>query len=103
MFAVIKSGGHQYRVKAGDTVTLDLLEGNVGDTVKFENVLMVTDGDKTNCGAPLVKGATVVGKITDQFRSPKILVLKYKRRKNHKKMMGHRQHQTTVEISKINV
>src|SRR5690606_21254430 len=103
MFAVFKAGGHQYRAKAGDVITIDQLEGKVGDTVKFENVLMVTNGDKTNVGAPSLKGASVVAKITEQSRAPKILILKYKRRKNHKKMMGHRQNQTVVEISKINV
>ena len=85
MFAVFKSGGHQYRAKSGDKISVDFIKGNVGDEIKIDQVLMVGEGDKANYGSPLVKGATITAKIAEQGRGPKILVFKYKRRKNYKK------------------
>ena len=102
MFAVVQSGGHQYRVKAGDKIIVDRIEGSVGDKIKLDKVLATGDGSKFNWGAPLLSGATVEAKIAVQDRADKILVFKYRRRKNSKKIQGHRQDQTTLEISKIN-
>lgn len=98
MHAVFKTGGHQYRVAAGDKVKIDLLPGKEGDKVTFDAVMMV--GDKV--GAPLVAGATVEATITAQKRDPKVTVFKYKRRKNYKRTYGHRQSVTFVEINKVN-
>ena len=101
MYAVIKAGSRQFKVAKGDSIELFKVNGkSVGDTIDFNEVLMV-GGESTKVGAPLVKGAKVVGKITKQEKSPKILVFKYRRRKNYKKTIGHRQDITTVEISDI--
>lgn len=100
MYAVIKAGGHQYRVKEGDVLQIDKLEGQAGDKVTFDKVLMV-GGAKTTIGAPLVAGASVDATIKEQLRAPKIIVFKYKRRKNYKRTKGHKQPITTVEIGKI--
>ena len=100
MYAVINAGGHQYRVKEGESLQIDKIEGKEGDKVTFDKVLMV-GGAKTTFGAPLISGATVEAKITEQSRAAKIIVFKYKRRKNYKKTRGHKQPITTVEIGKI--
>jgi len=100
MFAVIKAGAHQYRVQEGDTLRVDLLKGNVGDKVTFDKVLMV-GGAKMKVGAPLVGGAKVEATIKEQARDPKVVIFKYKRRKNYKRTRGHKQPITLVEINKI--
>ena len=97
MHAVIKSGGHQYRVKEGQAFDIQKIEGSEGDKVEFDQVLMI--GDKI--GAPLVSGAKVQATIKKQYRDEKVWVFKYKRRKNYKKLRGHRQPLTTVEVNKI--
>ena len=97
MFAVIKSGGHQYRVNQGDEITVDKLLGKEGDKVTFDKVMLV--GNKV--GAPLVSGAKVEGTIKSQFRGEKLHVFKYKRRKNYKRTKSHRQDYTKVTIGKI--
>ncbi len=100
MYAVIKAGAHQYKVSKGDLIDIDKLEGAEGDKVTFDRVMMI-GGSKTVVGDPLVKGASVQATIKKQFRDKKILVFKYRRRKNYKKMTGHRQPLTTVEIGDI--
>jgi large subunit ribosomal protein L21 len=100
VFAVIKAGGHQYTVQQGDEVTIDYLAGNEGDAVVFDKVLMV-GGEKPVFGAPLVASAKVEAVIKKQTHDPKILVFKFKRRKNYKKTRGHKQPVTVVEIRKI--
>ncbi len=101
MFAVFQAGGHQYRASQGDTITVDFLEGkNEGDKVTFSNVLLV-GGDKTTVGAPFVSGATVEGVVKKQGFNAKILVGKFKRRKDYKRTRGHKQAVTTIEISSI--
>lgn len=97
MFAVIQAGGHQYRVKEGDTVSVDHMAGEVGDTVTFDKVYMI--GDRV--GTPVVAGASVEAVIKSQERLDKILVFHYRRRKNSKKMRGHKQPVTVVQIKKI--
>lgn len=100
MYAVIKAGGHQYKVQEGDVLTIDKVEGNTGDGVKFDKVCMV-GGDKTEVGAPYVASASVEAVIKEQTRNPKIIVFKFKRRKNYKRKRGHKQPVTVVEIKKI--
>lgn len=101
MYAVIKSGGKQYRVSEGQTVRLERLPAEVGDDITFDQVLLVGGDSDCQIGAPFIKGMTVTGKVAEQGRGKKIRILKFKRRKHHMKRMGHRQDYTTVEISAI--
>ena len=103
MFAVIETGGKQYLVKTGDTVVLEKLSGEVGETLSFDKVLLVAEDDGTDVkiGAPYLSGAVIEGKVEKQGRSRKLRVVKYKRKVRYHKAYGHRQHQTTVSISKI--
>jgi large subunit ribosomal protein L21 len=98
MFAVIKTGGKQYRVAADDKITVMTLEGEAGDTVSFE-VLSFFDGETVEIGTPLVAGATVSGKILDHDRGPKVIAFKKRRRKNSRRKRGHRQDLTIVRIT----
>lgn len=101
MFAVIQSGGHQYRVSQGDQITIDFLDGKKeGDKVSFSNVLLI-GGDSAKVGAPFVSGATVEGVVKKQGHNEKVLVFKFKRRKDYKRTRGHKQPVTVVEISGI--
>lgn len=100
MYAVIVSGGKQYRVKEGQVLKLEKLELQTGDEVEFE-VRMMNDGDKTHVGAPVVKGAKVTAEVIDHGRGEKVEILKFKRRKHHMKRMGHRQWFTAVKITGI--
>jgi large subunit ribosomal protein L21 len=101
MFAVIKTGGKQYRVAANEKITVMRLDGEAGEKVTFGEVLMVGDGDKMQIGAPLVSGASVVGEIVEQERGPKVIAFKKRRRKNSKRKRGHRQDLTIVRITGI--
>ncbi len=101
MYAVIVSGGKQYRVQEGDSVKLEKIEAEVGSSIDFEKVLMVADGDNINIGAPEVAGAKVSAEIVAQGRHKKVKILKFKRRKHHMKQMGHRQWFTEVKITGI--
>lgn len=100
MYAVIKAGGHQYKVEEGQVFTVDRIPGESGDVVKFDQVLML-NGKKLVYGKPLVAGAFVEASIKEQSRLPKVVIFKYKRRKNYKRTRGHKQPVTTVEIKKI--
>ena len=101
MYAVVKAGGHQYRVSQGDELTVDFLEGKKeGDKVTLDQVLLV-GGDKTVVGAPLVEGAKVEATVKKQTHNPKILVFKFKRRKDYKRTKGHKQPVTVLEINSI--
>lgn len=100
MYAVIKTGGKQYKVSEGEFLKVEKLDGAVGDSIEFAEVLMI-GGDKTVVGAPHVAGATVTAKIATQSRDKKILVFKSKRRKGTRKLRGHRQHKTVLKIEKI--
>jgi large subunit ribosomal protein L21 len=101
MYAVIKTGGKQYRVQSGDLLKIETLDGEVGSEVNFDEVLMVSDGDKTTCGTPLVPKANVKAKVIEHGRHPKIKIIKFKRRKHHMKQAGHRQNYTMVEVLDI--
>lgn len=100
MFAVIKTGGKQYKVSAEDVITIEKLNAEPGETVTFDEVLML-GGDQTEVGAPLVSGASVVGEVVEQGRGRKIIVFKKKRRQGYKRTRGHRQLETTVRITEI--
>lgn len=101
MYAVIRSGGKQYRVAENTVLRIERLPGEAGDSVEFGEVLMVGDGDKVAVGAPTVDGAKVEASIVDQVRGPKIIVFKKKRRKNHRRRNGHRQDLTLVKVTGI--
>jgi large subunit ribosomal protein L21 len=101
MFAVIKTGGKQYRVTADETITVMSLAGEPGETVTFGDVLMLTKDDATEFGAPLVQGASVTGTIVEHKRGPKVISFKKRRRKNSKRKRGHRQDLTVVRITDV--
>lgn len=100
MYAVILTGGKQYRVQQGDVIYVEKLEAQVGDAVNFD-VLMLGKDEGAVIGAPVVAGAKVEGKVLDQVKSAKVVVFKYKAKKNSRKKQGHRQPYTKVEITAI--
>jgi large subunit ribosomal protein L21 len=101
MFAVIRTGGKQYRVAEGDQILVEKLDGDEGGDVTFADVLMVGEGDKIAVGAPLVEGASVVGEINAQTRADKVMVVKKRQRSTYRRKKGHRQHLTAVTITSI--
>ena len=101
MFAVFKTGGKQYKVQEGDLVKVEKLDAEEGKTIKISDVLMVVDGEKTTVGTPKVKGATVSAKVTSHGRGSKVKIVKFHRRKQYRKQMGHRQAYTELSIVKI--
>lgn len=101
MFAVIKTGGKQYRVAADDQITVMHLSGDAGDKVTFDEVLMIGDGAGSKLGEPTVSGASVSGEIVEQKRGPKVIAFKKRRRKDSKRKRGHRQDLTVVKITGI--
>jgi large subunit ribosomal protein L21 len=102
MYAVIATGGKQYRVAEGDRVRVEKLAGAAGDKIVFDRVLMVGGGDAAKLGAPRLDKASVEAEITDQGRARKIVVFKFKRRKKYRRKQGHRQPYTELRITKIN-
>jgi large subunit ribosomal protein L21 len=101
MFAVIKTGGKQYKVAAEDTITVMTLPGEAGARIVFDEVLALFDGATNHLGAPRVAGASVVGEIVEQTRGPKVIAFKKRRRKNSKRKRGHRQDLTIVRVTDI--
>lgn len=101
MYAVIKTGGKQYRVTKGAKLKVEKLEAETDSNIEFKDVLMVGEGDSVKIGQPLVKGATVVAKVLGQGRGDKINIIKFKRRKHYMRRMGHRQWLTELEITDI--
>jgi large subunit ribosomal protein L21 len=101
MYAVIKTGGKQYRVAANDKITIEKLQGAAGDQVSFEQVLLVANGASVEVGAPFVAGATVVGEIAAQEKADTVYIFKKRRRKHHRRRNGHRQLLTSVTITDI--
>ncbi|MGN7438510.1 MAG: 50S ribosomal protein L21 [Alcanivorax sp.] len=101
MFAVIKTGGKQYKVQKDDKLLVEKLEGEEGDKVTLDEVLMIADGKKSTLGEPLIKGAKVEAKVVTQTRGPKITVFKKKRRQNYRRKKGHRQDLTMIQITNI--
>ena len=102
MYAVIKTGGKQYKVQEGDTLRVEKIEAEEGGEITLDDVLMVADGDNISVGAPVVAGATVAATVQSHGRGAKIKVIKFKRRKQHRKQMGHRQSYTELKITGIN-
>ena len=102
MYAVLVTGGKQYRVMQGETLRVEKLDGDVGSAVKFEKdqVLMLADGDSVHLGDAL-KGSSIAATIKSHGRADKIRIVKFRRRKHHRKQMGHRQHYTEIEITGI--
>lgn len=101
MFAVIETGGKQYRVEQGSVLKVEKLSGAVGDTLTFDQVLMLGSGNEVKVGRPYVEGATVTAELRAVGRHPKIRIIKFHRRKHHQKQMGHRQHYTEIAITGI--
>lgn len=101
MYAVIKSGGRQYRVEQGATIRVDRLPGEKGATVDIAEVLLVADGENVKVGAPTVEGAKVTAEIVAQELGPKLLIFKFRRRKAYRKKTGHRQPYTALKITGI--
>ncbi|WP_113425475.1 50S ribosomal protein L21 [Rhizobium cremeum] len=101
MFAVIKTGGKQYRVNTNDVVSIEKLEAEAGATVEFTEVLVVGEGADAKIGAPFVAGASVKAEVVEQTRGKKVIAFKKRRRQNSKRSRGHRQHHTVVRITDI--
>ncbi|MGV8960657.1 MAG: 50S ribosomal protein L21 [Stenotrophomonas sp.] len=100
MYAILVTGGKQYRVAQGETLRVEKLEVEPGDEIKFDNILMLGDSDGITLGDAL-KGATVTAKVVANGRADKIRIIKFRRRKHHMKRMGHRQYYTEIEITGI--
>ena len=101
MYAVIQTGGKQYRVAKGDVIHVEKLDGDSGQAIDFENILMVSDGSNYKVGSPILSGAKVMGEVVEQGRAKKVFILKFRRRKHHMKRQGHRQDYTAVRIVDI--
>jgi large subunit ribosomal protein L21 len=103
MYAVIRTGGKQYRVESGDVIDVELIDGmgEAGSEVRFDRVLAVGSGEDFKIGTPTVDGATVTGVLVDQVRGPKVRVFKFKRRKQYRRTIGHRQNYARVRIESI--
>ena len=102
-YAIIKTGGRQYRVAEGETIDVDRLEGEAGQKFTFDDVLMHADGDKLTHGNPLVSGAKVTGEVVEQRKDRKVVAFKYRRRKGYHRTVGHRRKLTRVKIVGISL
>ena len=102
MYAVIATGGKQYRVKEGDVLRIEKMPGSVGESLAFDNILLLSDGNGLTIGEPTVPNASVNARIVEQGKGKKVLVFKYKRRKRYRRKQGHRQPFTAVQIDSIN-
>jgi large subunit ribosomal protein L21 len=101
MYAIIQTGGKQYRVQPGDTVHIEKLPGDAGSAVEFEEVLLLSDSENVAVGRPTISGAKVTGEIVSHGRGKKVLVFKFMRRKDYRRKNGHRQDYTAVKINDI--
>lgn len=101
MYAVVKTGGKQYKVTEGDIIEIEKVDGNVGDTIELEEVLLIANSDTIQIGQPIVPNAKVVGSVVRQDKAKKIIIFKSKRRKGYRKKQGHRQRYTRVRINQI--
>ena len=102
MYAVVKTGGKQYRVTKDDTILVEKLDADEGQTVTLSDVMLLGDGDKVTVGTPVVSDASVEAQVVSQTRGPKIIIFRRKRRKNHRRTQGHRQDMTLLKITHIN-
>lgn len=103
MYAIIRTGGKQFRAEPGATLRIPSLDAGVGDKVTFDEVLLASDGDETRVGAPVLDGATVEAEVVAHGKGEKIIVFKRKRRKNYRRKQGHRQKYTEVRIDGLNL
>lgn len=101
MYAVIKTGGKQYKVRPGDVLKIEKLTAEAGENVDFNEVLLVGDEDKIEIGTPIVSGGKVSATVRLQARAPKVKIIKFRRRKHYRKQMGHRQYYTEVQVTQI--
>lgn len=101
MYAVIETGGKQYKVAPGDAIEVERLPDTPGEPLEFEKVLFYSDGDDVRCGAPALDGVRVIGSVVTHKRGPKIVIQTYKRRKGARRKKGHRQELTRVQINRI--
>ena len=101
MYAVVATGGKQYRVSPGDVIRVEKLDVEAGETVELDEVLMVADGDDVKVGAPRLEGGKVTAKVLEHGRGKKVTIVKFRRRKHHRKQMGHRQSFTELEITDV--
>jgi len=102
MYAVVSSGGKQYRVEAGSTLTLERLDGEPGASFTFDRVLLIGDGDDVTVGTPVVAGASVTATVLGEALGPKLVIFKFKQKVKYRRRTGHRQHLTSVRIDTIN-
>ena len=102
MIAVVKTGGKQYKISEGDVIQVERLNGQVGETINLDKVLICGEGESTKVGAPFLEGCSVVCEVTEQFRGKKIIVFKKHRRKNYRRKNGHRQSLTRLKGTAIN-
>ena len=102
MYAVVKTGGKQYRVTQDEYLKVEKLEGNEGDTIELDQVLMIADGDKLKIGSPMLDGGKVTATILSHGRGKKVEIMKFRRRKHHQKRTGHRQSYTEIKVTGIN-
>jgi large subunit ribosomal protein L21 len=100
-YAIIQTGGKQYRVSEGDVLSVEKLDVEAGKETTFSNVLLVVNGDKINLGTPLVSGASVKAEVVDQYKDDKVIAFKFKRRKGYHRTVGHRRQLTELKITKI--
>ncbi len=101
MFAVIQTGGKQYKVAQNDVITVERLAGEAGAAIEFGDVLAVSDGDTLRVGAPIVPGAKVTAEVVEQTRGPKVIIFKKRRRQNSRRKNGHRQDLTVLKITGV--
>ena len=101
MYAVVKTGGKQYKVKEGDIFRVEKLPGEIGTEIAFEDVLMISDGENVQVGTPCLDNVTVKGTVVEQGQAKKIIVFKYKRRKRYRRKQGHRQQFTSIKVDSI--
>ena len=103
MHAVFQTGGKQYRVAPGDSVLIEKVPGNQGDSVTFDKIILTSDGEQVSVGKPYLENARVTGRIMRQGKAKKVIAFKFRRRKGYRKKIGHRQQFTQVQIENINV
>ena len=101
MYAVIASGGKQYKIKEGDILRIEKISGEIDETISFDKILMFSDGESVKIGQPDLDNVSVSGHIVEQDKAKKIIVFKYKRRKRYRRTQGHRQYFTTIKIDSI--
>ncbi len=103
MYAIVDSGGKQYKVREGEVLRVEKLAGEVGDSISFDKILMFSDGENVSVGTPILEDVAVSGHIVEQGKAKKIIVFKYKRRKRYRRKQGHRQQFTAVKINSIKI